>query len=266
MHFLAFFARIKAMVAMTRKEKEKMRASFFRKVGPNAETFKAMMDALPDVGFYFKDVEGRIMALNKRNCDYCNIRDEFDAIGSRSDGLFPNAIAKSFMDADDVVRATGKPVIGQVHRHPADRSMDVHVKSVFPVSDRAGKLVGTAGIYYKRPGDGAPDWHGRMKAVTEWVSRHYAESISMSQLAEIAGTSEPNFRRQFARVFGVSAGRYVTTIRLNAARKLLETSDRLVSDIAIATGFFDQSHFSKAFKRERGITPGEYRARRCAAE
>lgn len=117
---------------MTRKEKEKMRAAFFRKIGPNAETFKAMMDALPDVGFYFKDAEGRIMALNRRNCDYCNIRDEWDAVGSRSDGLFPNTIAKTFMDADDVVRATGKPVIGQVHRHPADRSMDVHVKSVFP--------------------------------------------------------------------------------------------------------------------------------------
>lgn len=245
---------------MTRKEKEKMRAAFFRKIGPNAETFKAMMDALPDVGFYFKDAEGRIMALNRRNCDYCNIRDEWDAVGSRSDGLFPNTIAKTFMDADDVVRATGKPVIGQVHRHPADRSMDVHVKSVFPVFDRAGRLVGTAGIYNKRPGDGAPDWHGRMKAVTEWIAAHYAEQIHMSRLAEMAGTSEPNFRRQFANVFGMSPGRYVTTIRLNAARHLLETTNRLVSDIAAATGFFDQSHFTKIFKRERGVTPGQYRA------
>ena len=51
----------------------------------------------------------------------------------------------------------------------------------------------------------------------------------------------------------------MNTIRLNAARRLLEKTDRLVSDIAVATGFFDQSHFTKIFKRERGVTPGEYR-------
>lgn len=245
---------------MTKKEKERMRDAFFRKAGHNSAMFKAMMDALPNAGFYLKDAEGRFMALNRRNCDICNIRDEFDAIGLRSSDLFPAALAKGFMEPDRIVRETGKPLLNYVHRRPADRSNDIHVKSVFPILDKAGKFIGTAGIYYKRPGDSAPDWHGRMKRVTEWIARHYAGSVSMSRLAIIAETSEPNFRRQFANVFGMSPGRYVTTIRLNAARHLLETTNRLVSDIAAATGFFDQSHFTKIFKRERGVTPGQYRA------
>ena len=54
-------------------------------------------------------------------------------------------------------------------------------------------------------------------------------------------------------------GRYILTARINAARHLLETSSKLVSDITTECGFFDQSHFSKAFARIRGVTPGAYR-------
>ena len=65
---------------MTRREKKKLQSDFLRKAGPNAATFKAVMDALPEVAFYMKDAEGRIMALNRRNCDICNIHDELDAV------------------------------------------------------------------------------------------------------------------------------------------------------------------------------------------
>ena len=67
---------------MTRREKKKLQSDFLRKAGPNAATFKAAMDALPEIAFYMKDAEGRIMALNRRNCDICNIHDELDAVGS----------------------------------------------------------------------------------------------------------------------------------------------------------------------------------------
>ena len=52
---------------------------------------------------------------------------------------------------------------------------------------------------------------------------------------------------------------HANAARLNAARKLLTTTEKSVADIAVEVGFFDQSHFIKAFKRERGTTPGRYR-------
>ena len=245
---------------MNERDRRQMQKAFLRKAGPNAETFKNMMELAPGIAFYMKDAEGRIMAMNKQNRDNCNIRDEMDAIGLRSDDLFPSVLAKSYMELDQTVLRTGEPLVNHPTHHNADRSIDKHVKNLFPLRDGSGRIIGTTCIYYTNPSaTDTPDWHGRMKSVTGWIAEHYAEHISLSQLAKKVGTSEPNFRRQFSHIFGISPGRYLTTIRLNAARKLLETTEKLVSEIAVESGFFDQSHLTKLFKRERGMPPGEYR-------
>jgi len=67
-----------------------------------------------------------------------------------------------------------------------------------------------------------------------------------------------HLQRLFLRTIGVRPGKYIIQQRLNAACRLLEETDDGVYDIALATGFCDQSHFTKMFKRERGITPSEY--------
>ena len=56
----------------------------------------------------------------------------------------------------------------------------------------------------------------------------------------------------------------ILTARVNAARQLLETTNTLVADIATACGFYDQSHFTRAFIQERGIAPGTYRRQHTA--
>ena len=220
------------------------------------------MDALPEIAFYMKDAEGRIMALNRRNCDICNIRDELDAIGLRSSDIFPQPLAQSYIANDQIVQKTRRPLINFRNPRAADWSNDNVVGNIFPLFDQTGIFIGTLCIYNQAPSvDGAPDWHQILKPVTEHIATHYAEDITVDGLAAMVDTSPSNFRRQFTRTFGISPGRYLTAIRLNAARKLLETTEKLVSEIATETGFWDQSHLTKLFKRERGITPGEYRRR-----
>jgi len=242
-----------------------MQAEFFKAAGPNAATFKAMMDTLPDVAFYMKDAEGRIMALNKRNCDFCNIHNELDAVGRRSVDIFPPALAQDFASLDRTVLRTGRPLVNQASDHNADWSSDKHVKSIFPLYNGNGRCIGTTCLYYKSaPAQSSPDWHGAMKPVTDYIQSHYTEDVSAEKLASMAGMPESSFRTRFSQVFGISPGRYITAIRLNAARKLLEDTEMPLSEIAVETGFWDQSHFTKMFKLERGVTPGEYRRRHRA--
>ena len=245
---------------MTDSTKRRLRTRFFKALGPNAATFKAMMDAAPLLCVYMKDAKGRIMALNRRNCDVCNIKDEWDAIGLRSDQIFPAEYAEDYMALDKEVLATGKPVLQRITEYPADRSMNFMISDVYPLRDTAGRLIGTARAY-RLTSDTRTDSgrYGRMRAVSRYIAEHYAEPINLPHRAALAGMSLSCFKRLFTVTFSMSPGRYVLTVRINAARHLLENTDKLVSDIASECGFFDQSHFSKAFTRIRGVTPGTYR-------
>ena len=242
--------------------KKKMQRAFLAKAGPNADLIRQMMDCVEGLYFYMKDAEGRIMALNRLNCELCNIQDEMDAIGQTSADLFPEAFAKDYMDLDREVLKTGRPVLKRVTEYPADKSFRLMESNVWPIKDGSGRVIGTARTYRVITGaETNAARYGRMREVAAFIAENYAQKLQLSKLADIAKMSESRFKHVFAKTFTTTPGRYITTIRLNAARRLLEDTDDLLADIATATGFFDQSHMTRAFKTLRGITPGEYRRR-----
>jgi len=73
------------------------------------------------------------------------------------------------------------------------------------------------------------------------------------------------FNRQFKKKFHTTPRSYLTSVRMNAACHLLVSSDLPISDIALQTGFYDQSHFSNQFLRHRDMSPSQYR-RKYSAE
>ena len=245
---------------MTIDEKKRFREAFFQEAGPNLLTLKAMLDTLPDVAFYIKDIQQRIVVLNRRNCEICNIKDEFDAVGLRSDELFPNVQATAYMTADRTVIETGEPIVNALSAYPADKSANFTSKCVYPIVGKSGQIIGTTCLYRLIPNpETVPSWHGRVKAATLYIHENYRETITLELLAELVKTSVSKFSRMFTQTLNVSPGRYITDIRITSARKLLEESDKTIADIAQETGFCDHSHFVKTFRRIRGITPGEYR-------
>lgn len=251
----------KPRTARERKLARQFQQRFIGKTGPILELLKAMLDQT-DYGMYVKDLNRKIVMLNRKNCEWCNFQDELDAVGRRTDELFPNESSTDYMMRDIEVAKTGKPVLNDISSHPPDYDAGFIVRNIFPVKDLKGKIIGTACVYKKvTDADVEGDWRIRMKSVLAWIDAHYAETIATKQLAKQVGLSESQFRRIFASMFNMSPTHYINIIRINAARTLLEMTDKLVTNIATETGFYDQSHFTKLFVRERGITPGEYRRR-----
>ena len=136
---------------MTLREKQNFRRAFFRKAGHNADMFRMAMDCVPGVAFNMKDAEGRIVALNRYNCDICNIHDEMDAVGKTSAEIFPPMLAQDYMNKDRAVRQRDAPSLKDVQPYPADRSAREMLASRFPLHDARGRLIGTACVYYLRP-------------------------------------------------------------------------------------------------------------------
>ena len=245
---------------MTLKERKKLKKEFFNKCGPNTAAFVALINTLPDACFYIKDKDCRIMALNHRNCEICNIKNELDVIGKRSDEVFPLQDGNAYMVLDREVMSTGKPVFNRIETRPADKSHHFMVSSVFPLTDVKGSIIGTMRLYKLATlKDTEHEWQGKLKSVAAYIQSHFTEELPLEMLATLSENSVSQFKRNFTKVFDMSPGRFIVNTRINHARKLLETTDMLMSDIAQESGFYDQSHMTKAFKTIRKTTPGEYR-------
>jgi AraC family transcriptional regulator len=84
----------------------------------------------------------------------------------------------------------------------------------------------------------------------------------MDEIAREVAVQPAHLARVFQRYFRVPIGAYVRRLRLEwAARQLVRSSEPLAS-LALAAGFADQSHFTRAFKRYSGLTPDAYRRTR----
>jgi AraC-like DNA-binding protein len=95
--------------------------------------------------------------------------------------------------------------------------------------------------------------------VRAFLSGEYAAQATLADLAEAAGCSRFAAYRAFRGRFGLSPSDYQRQLRLRAARRAL-AGGTTVADVAAATGFADQAHLTRWFRRCYGITPGAYRA------
>ncbi len=118
-------------------------------------------------------------------------------------------------------------------------------------------LVRAAGIEQPRPAR----VHGGLSSlakrrVLELIDAGLDARLTIESLAQEVGLSAAHFARAFKQTLGRAPHQYLLGRRLERARQLIETTDASLSDIAQRTGFADQPHFTRLFKRAFGTTPG----------
>jgi AraC-like DNA-binding protein len=104
----------------------------------------------------------------------------------------------------------------------------------------------------------------RAEQMAAFIAQHYTEPLTLEQISRAAGL-HPNYTvGVFRRVFGTTPLEYVIQHRLSHAQRLLATTDELILDVALNSGFGSLSRFNQAFRRAFGCTPREYRQRHRA--
>src|SRR6202034_3499657 len=98
-----------------------------------------------------------------------------------------------------------------------------------------------------------------LRRVEEYIDAHLDSALNIAELAAIVGISVSHFSRSFSRSVGLTPHRYVMRQRLTRAQDLLAQTDLAVAEVALATGFADQSHLCRRFREFTGLPPRSFR-------
>ena len=100
-----------------------------------------------------------------------------------------------------------------------------------------------------------------MRQVKFYLTQNYSSPVTLEQLARRFEISPANLSRLFRNEFGVGFSRYLTTLRLESAVALLNSTNLPVSEVALRCGFSTSGYFIRVFRRHFGVTPKDYRRR-----
>jgi transcriptional regulator GlxA family with amidase domain len=125
-------------------------------------------------------------------------------------------------------------------------------------------------MYLRRPGGQAqfsahlrtrPAQRARLRDLQHWISENPAADLSVTALAARAGLSPRQFARAFRSETGVSPGKHVAAVRLEAARRMLADPARGINQVARACGYGTPEAMRRAFVQSLGVPPASYRYR-----
>ena len=103
----------------------------------------------------------------------------------------------------------------------------------------------------------APRW---LIQARDLLHGRFNDSLNLVEIADAVGVHPTHLARTFKRYYRTTVGEYLRGLRLDWAMRQLSESEDSIADIALAAGFYDQSHFSNLFKQHTGFTPAEFRA------
>ncbi|MGL6567402.1 AraC family transcriptional regulator [Aeromonas dhakensis] len=104
--------------------------------------------------------------------------------------------------------------------------------------------------------DDRPPQH--LQRAAELMQDDCSSALTLAQLSSVAGLTPSHFVRSFSRHYGMTPHAYLLDQRIRHARTLLRRGEPL-AEVALASGFADQAHFQRQFKRRVAATPGHYR-------
>lgn len=219
-----------------------------------------LLDAMPGVVFFIKDMQARYMLVNQTLAQRCGLPDKEQLLGKTAAQVFPSRFGSLYTEQDRQVMDGGNPLSDQLelHLYPG-REPGWCLTHKLALRDLHGTIIGMAGISYDllAPQSSHPAYQ-KLAAVDAHIRQHFAQPISLSDLTQIAGLSVAQLERHCKRIFQLTPRQMIHKARLGAASQLL-AGDLPITEIALHCGYTDHSAFSRQFKALTGLSPTQYR-------
>ncbi|MFM8775190.1 MAG: helix-turn-helix domain-containing protein [Actinomycetota bacterium] len=222
--------------------------------------FVDLVDGLPQLMGSLKGLDGR----------YCYVNEGFRTrvgrelpriIGATVDDLFTADLAATYTAQDESVLATRRPLRAHLELIVrADGTLGWYVTSKSAVREDE-RVLGVAAVSLDLRAQLQSAQAG-LAAAIEAVRGDVGRPWRFPELAAIAGLSQVQLERQCRRTLGISPRGLIQRQRIEHAVQLITGTDATIGEIASTCGFYDQSSFTRQFRRLLGLTPGAYRSRR----
>lgn len=222
--------------------------------------FYQIFNHLPDVAFFAKDAQCRIIGASRLFYERFGFQKEEEILGMDDFELFPRTLAETFRRDDEAVLSTGEPRLNLVELFFNRQGLpDWYITNKLPLRSRDGSVVGLMGTthsYENRKALLRPFLH--LDRAIDYIRAHFREKISVEKLAQQLHLSPRQLHRKFVETFGIGPQAFILKLRIQAACDALQDENQLIADVAVAVGFCDQSALTQAFHRLLGITPRQY--------
>lgn len=227
-----------------------------------------LIGCLPETNYFAKDAQGRFVLVDPGFVAMLGRSRAEDVLGRTDFDFFPKDVAQKYVSDDRRVMTTGQPLRDLLETVPdKDLVFEWWLVNKVPLRDRAGTVVGIAGVTSKLTQTNAPVWHDEaLSRILQVIGRNYRHRLTVADLARQAGVSVRTLERTFLRKLQTTPLRYLNRVRLQAARHALLHSPKPVATIAAECGFYDQSHLTAQFSRAYGQGPSRYRKYHRTAE
>ncbi|WP_375540428.1 AraC family transcriptional regulator [Rugamonas apoptosis] len=219
-----------------------------------------LFDALPDVVFFVKDVEGRYVVVNQTLVQRCGVKHKAALIGRTPAEVFAHPFGQTYLAQDMAVLAGGGQIEDQLelHLYPT-RDPGWCLTRKTALRDGDGAIIGLTGVSRDLAmADQKNPAYGKVAEAVRMIHEHYDQPLHLPALARTAHMSVAQIERYFLRIFHLTPRQMIIKTRLDAASRLLAGADS-VADIAQACGYGDHSAFTRQFKATVGVTPSQYR-------
>jgi len=228
---------------------------------------KGLLDLIPDAPFFVKDVDLKYICGNEAMLRLCGVEDYSDFVGRSARDFFPESASRAYEALDRKVMRTRTPMFDQIHL--SVRSAGPPVWLLFgrwPVVREGSQVEGVAAIARTLPSHPVlAAKYERLANAVEFIQSSYHQDLDVKALAQHSGLSVHQVNRDFHKLLGLTPGRYLQTVRIEAAVRQLRAGVD-IAETALACGYSDQSAFSRAFRGFAGMSPGEFRRKSCNLE
>ncbi|MDR2755988.1 MAG: AraC family transcriptional regulator [Planctomycetaceae bacterium] len=220
-----------------------------------------LFDFLPNVFFHIKDVHQKFLWMNAALRQHLGEKEEMGFLDKTDADYFDPNLVFLYQREDNDVITTRRPIFNQPWFVPGQNNEQKwFISSKIPLLDAEGNVVATAGLMRNLSQEyETANPLNEMKNVTDYIFEHYHEKIPLDTLASLVFLSQRQFERRFRELFCLSPSDFILKVRIDKAIRFLVESEDSITQIAMDCGFYDNSYFTRQFKKMTTMSPLQFR-------